>query len=85
MAAGNADRLARADNTRPDHFAFIDGLAQIDIGIAGRAEITHRGEAGFKRGLGIRDTANRGPRGRNREADADRACQPGWSGGHGCR
>ena len=49
VASGDRERRAAGVDTRARNHAFIDGVAQRDIGIAAGAYIAHRGESGFQR------------------------------------
>ncbi len=60
MAAGRADAVRRHEHARTRNDAFVDCVAERDIGEIVRIgeaapDIAHAGEAGFDRGFGVRD------------------------------
>ena len=68
MAARDAKRHPGGDDTRARNFTIHDRIAQGDVGIPGRPDISHRGEPGLQRRLGIGHTRNRRARQRYGEA-----------------
>ena len=64
MTAGRADAVSRDEHARSGDDAFVDRVAERDIGKVvriGKAapDVAHGGEAGFDRGFGIRDHLER--------------------------
>ena len=53
MAAGDAQRRPGDEHARAEDLAVIDGIAQRDVGVAFRADVTDGGETGEQRLLRV--------------------------------
>ncbi len=53
MSAGDAQRRPAHQHVRPRHLSGIDRVAQVNVGIAARAHVAHRGKARQQRGARI--------------------------------